>query len=270
MTGWTTFVAVGDSFTEGLNDEGEGLAGPPAEDSPGSFVGWADRLAGLLAQASPEPAAFRYANLAVRGRLLTEIVGPQLDAALALEPDLVSIVGGGNDILRPRADIDALVALLEAGVARARASGADVLLATPVDPADAPLIRHTRGRAGAYAAHINSIARTHGAYVVDQWGMRVLRDWRVWADDRIHMVAEGHRRVALEAFASLTMEHADRAGAQWRTPLDETAPATVVGLRANADWARQHVAPWVQRRVRGRSSGDALSAKRPTLGPWPD
>lgn len=273
MTGWTRYVAVGDSFTEGLNDDGERLgaaAGEAALDSPGRFVGWADRLAGLLGQDAEDPTTFRYANLAVRGRLLAEIVGPQLDAALALGPDLVSIVGGGNDILRPRADVDALVRQLEAGVAHARASGADVLMATPVDPADAPLIRHTRGRAGAYAAHINSIARAHGAYVVDQWGMSVLRDWRIWADDRIHMVSEGHRRVALEAFASLTAEHVDRSAAPWRVPLDETVPAAVLGLRSNAEWARQYVAPWVQRRLRGRSSGDARSAKRPVLGRWPD
>ncbi len=262
MTQWTKYVAVGDSFTEGLSDA--------ALDSPGRFVGWADRLAGLLAEDAADPSAFRYANLAVRGRLLADIVGPQLDAALELEPDLVSIVGGGNDILRPRADIDALVAQLEAGVARARATGADVLMATPVDPADAPLIRHTRGRAGAYAAHINSIARAHGAYVVDQWGMRVLRDWRVWADDRIHLVSDGHRRVALEAFASLTDEHADRSSAEWRAPLDDVSPGAVLGLRANALWARQHVAPWVSRRVRGRSSGDAVSAKRPSFEAWPD
>jgi hypothetical protein len=100
--------------------------------------------------------------------------------------------------------------------------------------------------------------------------MKVLRDWRVWADDRIHLVSEGHRRVALEAFASLTDEHADRSAADWRAPLDDSGPATALGLRANALWARQHVAPWVNRRVRGRSSGDAVSAKRPSFEVWPD
>ena len=98
---WLRYVAVGDSFSEGMSD--------PDPAAPGSFRGWADRLAGHLAAdtADAGDAGFEYANLAVRGRLLHDIVTRQLDGALALGPDLVSIVGGGNDILRPRADIDA-------------------------------------------------------------------------------------------------------------------------------------------------------------------
>ena len=137
---------------------------------------------------------FGYANLAVRGRKLDDVVGRQLDDALRLDPDLVSVVGGGNDILRPRADVDALAARLERAVATLRATGADVLMVTPVDPKGAPVIRHTRGRVATYTAHIHSIARRHGAYVVDQWGMTALQDWRMWAEDRLHLTGEGHRR----------------------------------------------------------------------------
>jgi len=98
MKAWSRYVAIGDSFTEGLSD-----ADP---EQPGRYRGWADRLAALLAEQSD--GEFGYANLAVRGRILEDVVGPQLEAALALGPDLVSVVGGGNDILRPRADVDAL------------------------------------------------------------------------------------------------------------------------------------------------------------------
>lgn len=255
---WSRYVAVGDSFTEGLND-----ADPQ---HPGRYVGWADRLAAHLAErAAAQGRDFGYANLAVRGRLLDDIAGRQLDAALALRPDLVSIVGGGNDILRPRADVDALAARLDAAVARARAAGADVLMATPVDPKDAPLVRRTRGRVAAYTAHIWSIARRNGAYVVDQWTMVALRDWRMWAEDRIHLTGEGHRRVAANAFATLGFTSDD---AEWATPLPPAPRLTrVESARANAQWAREHVAPWVRRRLRGRSSGDRLLAKRPDLGP---
>ena len=115
---WTRYVAVGDSFTEGMSD--------PDPEIPDRYVGWADRLAVDLARyASDAGHQFGYANLAVRGRLLADIVGPQLDAALALEPDLVSIVGGGNDILRPSADVDALAGKLEDAVVRIRDTGAD-------------------------------------------------------------------------------------------------------------------------------------------------
>ena len=252
---WSRYVAVGDSFTEGMSDE------DPA--APDRFIGWADRLAAHLAVAVAED--FGYANLAVRGRLLGDIAGRQVDDALALGPDLVSIVGGGNDILRPKADIDALAGELEAAVARIRATGADVLMATPVDPQDAPLVRHTRGRAAIYTAHIWTIARRHDAFVIDQWGMTALRDWRMWAPDRIHMTAEGHRRVALNAFTTLGFDSHD---ADWSTPLP---PAPSISradaVRANAQWAREYVGPWVQRRLRGQSSGDSVSAKRPTFLP---
>ena len=150
-------------------------------------------------------------------------------------------------------------------MARIRATGADVLMATPVDPQDAPLVRHTRGRAAIYTAHIWTIARRHDAFVIDQWGMTALRDWRMWAPDRIHMTAEGHRRVALNAFTTLGFDSHD---ADWSTPLP---PAPSISradaVRANAQWAREYVGPWVQRRLRGQSSGDSVSAKRPTLLP---
>jgi len=256
---FTRYVALGDSFTEGMSD-----ADP---ETPNSYVGWADRLAAHLARmASQDHRDFGYANLAVRGRLLEHIAGAQVDDALALEPDLVSIVGGGNDILRPKADIDALASRLEDAVARLRASGAAVLLATPVDPRDAPLVKATRGRAATYAAHIWSIARRHDAHVIDQWGMTALRDWRLWAPDRIHMTSEGHRRVALNAFTTLGFTVED---VGWADPLPAAPPISRAdAARANAQWAREYVGPWVQRRLRGQSSGDALSAKRPQIAPF--
>ncbi len=258
---FTRFVAIGDSFTEGLND-----ADP---ERTNTYVGWADRLAAHLARvASEDNNDFGYANLAVRGRLLADVVGPQLDDAISLQPDLVSIVGGGNDILRPRADVDALAARLEDAVGRLRATGADVLMATPSDPRGAPLVKATRGRAAMYTAHIWSIARRHDAHVIDLWGMGALRDWRLWASDRIHLTPEGHRRVALNAFSTLGFTAED---ASWSIPLP-AAPSIsrADAARANAQWAREYVGPWVQRRLRGQSSGDTISAKRPTITPLED
>ena len=252
------YVAIGDSFTEGMSDADPGRAN--------SFVGWADRLAVHLSRmAGQDDKSFGYANLAVRGRLLADIAGPQVEGALALAPDLVSIVGGGNDILRPKADIDALAARLEDSVARLRASGAHVLLATPTDPREAPVLKASRGRAATYTAHIWSIARRHDAYVLDLWGMAALRDWRMWAPDRIHLTSEGHRRVALNALTALGFAAPD---AGWAIPLTAAAPISRVGAaRDNALWARQYLVPWMQRRLRGQSSGDTISAKRPTLTP---
>ncbi len=68
-----SYVAVGDSFTEGVGDPGP----------DGAFVGWADRLAVLLADRRPE-GDFDYTNLAVRGKLLDQIVADQVPRAVEL------------------------------------------------------------------------------------------------------------------------------------------------------------------------------------------
>lgn len=249
---WTRYVALGDSMTEGLGDDGP----------DGGLIGWADRLAALLSAHVDE---FSYANLAVRGRRLGDIAGRQIDVGLELRPDLVSIIGGGNDILRPGADPDALAAQLEEGIARIRATGADVLMATPADPAGAPIVERTRGRAAIYLGHLWSIAERQGAYLMNQWAFSFLRDWRMWEPDRIHMSSEGHRRVALAAYETLghTAEEAD-----WRIPLPaQPRPGRLESLRENVVWAKQYAAPWVGRRLQGKSSGDNVKPKRPQLGP---
>lgn len=252
---WCRYVAIGDSFTEGMCDPDPGRAN--------AFVGWADRLAERLGDsAGAEHLPFAYANLAVRGRTLDDVVGPQLDAALAMAPDLLSMVGGGNDILRPSVDLDSIAARLEVAVARIRTTGADVLLATPTDTRDAGLFKALRGRHGIHTANIFSIAQRHDCYVLDLWGMRALQDWRMWAEDRIHLTSEGHRRVAEAALS--TLGHSAREG--WDTPLGPTPPtARRAQLHEHLVWMRRHAGPWVRRRIRGESSGDALHAKRPEL-----
>ena len=90
------YVAIGDSSTEGLEDP----------DGQGGYRGWADRLAEHIADAQESPV--EYANLAIRGMRLHEIRKTQFDAALALEPDLMTIFGGVNDAVSVRCDFAAM------------------------------------------------------------------------------------------------------------------------------------------------------------------
>jgi lysophospholipase L1-like esterase len=253
-----SFVALGDSFTEGLNDSGP----------DGSYFGWADRFAHILATAAP---GLRYANLAVRGKMLGEVVAEQLPAAVAMAPDLVSIAAGGNDLLRPGADPDRLAEVFEAAVARLRTAGSQVLVLTGFDPRTFPVIRWIRGRVGIYNMHLRAIADRHGCAVVDLWSMPVLSDPRVWSDDRLHLTAEGHRRVALRACQAIGLT---TGVGDWNEPLAaaQTAALAQAGWlaarRVDAQWARRHAMPWVQRRIRGASSGDDVLPKRPELLPF--
>lgn len=255
---WTSYVAIGDSFTEGLWDT------DPAH--PDRCRGWADRLAATLSarRVAAGETPLRYANLAVRGRRLARILAEQLPPALAMRPDLVSVVGGGIDVLRLGADPDRLASMLEDAVVRARGAGCDVLLATCMDTRGAgPLLGATRTRMAVYTAHIGAIARRHGCYVLDQWGLAALSDLRMWAPDRIHLSPEGHHRLSQAALVGLGLEPDDAA---WQQPLPavETPPA-LERLRGHGAWLRRDVAPWVGRGIRGTSTGDARAPKRPRL-----
>ncbi|MBT2475456.1 SGNH/GDSL hydrolase family protein, partial [Microbacterium sp. ISL-103] len=144
---WRRFVAIGDSFTEGIGD--------PDPSHPGSHRGWADRVAEVLSRQVDD---FAYANLAVRGKLIAQIVRDQIEPAVALHPDLVSICAGGNDVIRPGTDPDAISAQLEDAVARLSSTGAAVLLFTGIDTAFTPVFRAFRGKVAIYNENVRAIA----------------------------------------------------------------------------------------------------------------
>jgi lysophospholipase L1-like esterase len=251
-----TFVAIGDSFTEGLHDPGP----------DGGYLGWADRVAGALAQRQP---GFRYANLAIRGKLLGQVIAEQLPRAIEMEPDLVSLAAGGNDILSG-GDVDSLAAAFEPGVARLQAAGCRVVIFTGFDPRMFPVIRLLRGRIAAYNMHLRGIADAYGCDLVDLWSMRALNDARAWSPDRLHLTPDGHRRVALRTCEVLGVPVTQ----DWRVPLppapDEYRNSSgrarwLAARRADARWTREYAMPWVRRRLGGTSSGDGLLAKRPDL-----
>ena len=263
-----SFAALGDSLTEGMND-------PRPETEGGGYRGWADRFAEHLAVASP---GLGYANLAVRGKLLKEVIADQLPIALAMAPDLVSLAAGGNDLIRPGGDPDVLGDLYAGAVAALRQAGCQVLVVTGFDPRTFPVLRWIRGKVAIYDMHLRSIADQYGCPVLDLWSMPVLRDPRVWSDDRLHLTPEGHRRVALRACEAVGA----MADADWREPLPVLAgvvppPASIGWLAArqawlaarqvDARWARRYAMPWVRRRLRGASSGEGLAPKRPELLP---
>lgn len=252
-----TFVALGDSFTEGLGD--------PYADGTGRYRGWADRFAQRLAAQQP---GLRYANLAVRGKLAASIVAEQVPPAIEMAPDLVSLAAGGNDLLRPwSADPDALAQTLEGAVAQLRAAGCAVMLFTGFDPGMFSLVRLFRGQAAAYSMHLRAIADRFDCHLVDLWSMRVLGDSREWSADRLHLSPDGHRRVALRACEVMGLS----VDADWREPLPpRLGEAALTGSarwlaarRTDARWAREHAAPWFARRLRGVSTDGP--PKRPEL-----
>jgi lysophospholipase L1-like esterase len=252
VTTWSSYVALGDSFTEGMVD------GRP----DGTFRGWADRVAEVLAARAP---GFRYANLAVRGRLFQQVVDEQVPAALAMKPDLVSFVAGGNDALRTGFDLERIADRLDRVVGELAAGGATVLMLTGGDPTFLlPGKRVVRPRAEAYNALIRQIAARRGALLADLWPDPVFADRRMWGIDRLHLNEYGHRRVAAHVLTALGLAPDPT---WWQLPTPPQARSWAAARAADVAWVRQYLGPWVKRRLTGRSSGDGITAKRPTLTP---
>ncbi|WP_438295007.1 SGNH/GDSL hydrolase family protein [Streptomyces sp. HUAS TT7] len=239
---YTSFAAIGDSFTEGMSDRLP----------DGSYRGWADVLATRLAARTP---GFRYANLAVRGKLIGQIVEEQVAAAAALRPDVITLVGGLNDTLRPKCDMGRVRGLLTEAVEQlAPACKHLVLMRSP--GRNGPVLDRFRPRMEELFSYVDELAERHGALVVDLYGAPVLGDQRLWDVDRLHLTEDGHRRVAEAVWQTLGLE----AGDDWRSPLPPAIrPGWVASRTADLSFARRHLVPWIGRRVTGRSSGDGRS-----------
>jgi lysophospholipase L1-like esterase len=249
---WRSFVAMGDSFTEGLDDRYD----------DGRYRGWADLVAHRLAGDAP---GFRYANLAIRGRLFDDIVTAQVPEALQMRPDLVSFSGGGNDALRRGFQAGPMLERYDRVVGQLRATGADVVLFRFADLSrHLPGRRYLQPRIQVLNEAVGPVAARHGAVAVDLWADEAFANPLLWSEDRLHLSSAGHRRVAALVLRGLGLEP----DADWLAePAAPRRRTWVVARAHDARWVRQHLAPWVVRRITGRSSGDTIAAKRPALDP---
>jgi lysophospholipase L1-like esterase len=248
------YVAIGDSQTEGVGD-GDDVTG---------LRGWADRLAARVAEENP---GLLYANLAVRGKLAGEIHAEQLAPALELRPDLVTVVAGLNDVLRPTCDVDLVAGHLEAMFASLTAAGATVgTLTFPNVARIAPLAKPLVPRVLALNARIRDAAARHGVKVVETFPVDVTTDARIWSPDRLHASPLGHQRIADSMAHALELPGADDS---WTHPLPALPrPDRMTVVRTELRWLSGFLGPWLGRRIRGVSSGTGREAKRPELTPF--
>ncbi|KRD21173.1 MULTISPECIES: SGNH/GDSL hydrolase family protein [unclassified Streptomyces] len=250
---YVRYVALGDSQTEGLGD---------GDDTVG-LRGFADRLAEHLAAVNP---GLRYANLAVRGRTAGQVRAEQLGPALALRPDLATVVAGVNDLLRPRYDAEEVAGHLEDMFAALTDAGTHVATLTFPDVGKiVPLARPVRARVFDLNTRIRAAAARHGVTVAETGRHAVTTDPRMWTADRLHASSLGHERIAAALARAIHLPGADD---DWTLPLPpQRVPSRRQAAEAELRWAAAYLGPWLGRRLRGRSSGDGRTARRPQLLP---
>ncbi|GAA1455669.1 SGNH/GDSL hydrolase family protein [Williamsia maris] len=249
------FVVIGDSFPEGVGD--------PEPRCPNGVRGWADRMAEVLARRTVETgvAPTRYANLAIRGKLLGPVVDDQLEPAVAMTPDLVGMCAGANDLLRPSVDIDAIIARYDDALGALVDTGARVFTFTAFDTGGRPLFAAMRGRFAIYNELLREVVERRGVDLVDFWRMHEFSDRRMWEFDRMHLSSAGHHQMAIRVLESLGIDH-DLVPVAFGPPETMTAAQR---RKDNRQWAAQAAAPWIGRRLRGRSRGDNMAPKYPDL-----
>lgn len=244
------FVAIGDSFTEGVGD--------PNLLYPNGVRGWADRMARQLGR---HDTTWQYANLAIRSKFLDEIVQEQFDAALALRPTLLSFYAGGNDILTLRADMVGVMERYEQALRRLTSAVPDVVVFTAFDTTTSPVLEPFRRRITFYNNTVRELSMSYGAILVDHTRLTVFRDRRLWAPDRIHMARPGHKLLAAEVLKTLGIPHTLKLP---ELPPFEKRPFREA-LRTESAWVRQEVIPLFKRRMTGVREGDSLDPKWPEL-----
>ena len=242
------FVALGDSFTEGVGD--------PDPRLPNGVRGWADRVAEKLAKAEP---GWRYANLAVRSKRLREVVTDQLEVTLRLQPTLITLYAGGNDVLDPGTEIRSILDDYEKLVAALTNTGATLLLFTGYDVPLYPVVWLFRRRNHAYNEGVRQIALKYGATLVDYWMFDGYGDRRMWSPDRLHLSKFGHKMLAARVLDVLAVRHSITP--KQFDPLESRS----IGrwMLEESLWMRDWVVPLVHRKIRRVTLGDWMKPRWP-------
>jgi lysophospholipase L1-like esterase len=249
---FTRYVAIGDSSTEGLDDP----------DGHGGYRGWANRLAARVASAQSSP--LLYANLAIRGRNTRQIRDEQLEPALAMRPDLVTLFTGVNDVTSRRFDADAVGRDAEHMQRTLTENGVTVIGFTLPDLSLVmPITRLFSGRVSALNDALRRASASSGAILVDVARHSVGSDPRLWSVDRLHANSAGHERIAAALAWGLGLSGTDDS---WSHPLPTPwSRSWAASILAEFRWQRDYFLPWVWRHARRRSSGDNRGPKLPGL-----
>ena len=193
---WKRFVAIGDSITEGYGmDPVEGVEHLP----------WVERVARALAAGRPD---FEHHNLGRRNLTAAAVRDTQLDRALELDPDLVSIAAGPNDLISSELDRDVLEREMEPMYAAFAETGAFVFTFTYMDFPNTGLLPEEgaafiRERMELLHDAVFALADRHGAFVIDLYSDPNTANPDFFSEDLKHANALGQAYVAEQTLNAL-------------------------------------------------------------------
>ena len=254
---YSRFIALGDSMTEGMSDEVVA----------GKYRGWADRVADTLAKSNPD---FTYMNLAVRGKLLKQVVEDQIPHALKFiegKQTLVSFHAGANDVLRPTYDPKISLPQYEKGIKQLTDAGATVIIFTVVDKVEGKgkIARLWHERFSAFNENVRDVSRKYPTILFEGKKAEFLNTQSFLSSDRLHMNSEGHRRLANAVLEGLGYEF----DPNWRSEIPANEKKSTLKPLSNIAWVITFLIPWIWRRLRGKSSGDGRKSKHSEPIIWP-
>jgi lysophospholipase L1-like esterase len=189
------YAALGDSFTAG-RDSIDGDR-------------WADLLAAGIRRSNPD---LRYENLAVDGATSGEVLEGQVGPGLALEPDLVTVICGANDVLlSTRPDVATYAKNFDEILRRLREGAPEAMLVTATAPEGWQFMElrpRTEARLIEATKELNEVTRAtaerYDVHCLPVAGHPALRDPATFSADGLHPSATGHKTVARESATFLT------------------------------------------------------------------
>jgi lysophospholipase L1-like esterase len=188
------FAALGDSFTAGRDSV--------------DAERWADLLAAGMQRVNPD---LRYENLAVDGATSGEVLDRQVEPALALEPDFVTVICGANDVLlATRPDVAGYAERFDAILRRLREGAPEAMVVTATAPEGWQFMElrpRTEARLIEATKELNDVTRAvserYDVLCLPVAGHPALRDPATFSADGLHPSSVGHRLVARESASYL-------------------------------------------------------------------
>lgn len=178
---WKTFVALGDSMTEGIGDEVNGI----------KKKSWPTYIAEFFN-------IEKFSNLAKSGLRSDEIYKEQLETALSMNPDIVSIMAGGNDFIQRKWNAKSYREIMDKMISKFTENGIIVITSnfpdlTQIYKFPFYLLPIAKYQLKTCNKILDELATKYNTVHIDFWNNPISKEIIYWSNDRIHPNSHGYK-----------------------------------------------------------------------------